>query len=187
MSFKVHHKETAPENAQPFLEKAEKKFGFTPNILGVFAESPAILEGYMTLMGIFEGKSTFTDEEKQIVLICASSENGCGYCVAAHSTIAKSTNMTTETLQALRESKELPDEKLEALRQFTASVVTTRGNPSKKAHEAFAKAGYTNQHALEVILGVAVKTLSNYTNHLANTPLDEAFAPMAWKEEASAA
>ena len=33
---------------------------------------------------------------------------------------------------------------------------------------------------LEVILGVGFKTLSNYTNHVANTPLDAPFKRFAW-------
>jgi alkylhydroperoxidase family enzyme len=45
----------------------------------------------------------------------------------------------------------------------------------------FLNAGFTPQQALEVVLGIGLKTLSNYTNHLADTPLDEAFAGRAWQ------
>ena len=187
MTFKIHDTNTAPQEAQNMLQQAQDNFGFLPNILGVFAESPAILEGYMTLMGIFEQKTAFTPVEQQIVLLTASAENSCGYCMAAHSTIAQNTEMTTETLEALRQGTPLPDAKLDALRQFTASVVTTRGNPSQEVLNAFTQAGYSNQHVLDVLLGVAVKTMSNYTNHIAETPLDDAFAGMAWTDDASAA
>mgnify|MGYP006989125510 FL=1 len=34
---------------------------------------------------------------------------------------------------------------------------------------------------LEIILGLSFKKLSNYVNHVVDTPLDDAFAPKAWK------
>lgn len=187
MDFKIHDKNTANEQAGKLLEQAEGKYGFTPNILGVFAEAPAALEGYMTLMGLFEEKSDFSAVEQQVVLLTVSAENGCGYCMAAHSTIAGNTEMTDETLQALRENTALPDSKLEALRALTRDVVQSRGNPDKAALNTFFEAGYNNRHLLEVITGVALKTLSNYTNHLAETPLDEVFQDAAWTKEEQAA
>jgi len=45
--------------------------------------------------------------------------------------------------------------------------------------EAFTKAGFRKEQALEVVLAVAWKTLSNYVNHLVDTPIDEAFAAPA--------
>jgi len=47
MEFKVHDKETAPEASKPVLEQAEKEYGFAPNILGVMAESPTALKGWV--------------------------------------------------------------------------------------------------------------------------------------------
>lgn len=185
MDFKVHDKKSAPEDARKLLEKAEENYGFVPNLLGVFAEAPAALEAYMTLMGIFD-KSSFSETEKQVVFLTVSGENECGYCMAAHSALAKNTGMDDDTLEALREGNPLPDEKLDALSSFAAEVVTTNGNPSDDSVSSFLDAGYKNQQVLEVILGVAIKTLSNYTNHVAETPLDDAFEGTKWREENAA-
>ena len=35
-------------------------------------------------------------------------------------------------------------------------------------------------HSMEVLVGVTQKTLSNYTNHLAETPVDPAMKAHAW-------
>ncbi|MGH3432460.1 MAG: hypothetical protein ACRDQB_06455 [Thermocrispum sp.] len=43
-----------------------------------------------------------------------------------------------------------------------------------------APTGFTRRQVLDVLAGVAMKTLSNYANHLAHTPLDDAFAAQAW-------
>ena len=63
--FDVHSIETAPEKSKPLLEGAKKAFGFVPNLLGVFAESPAALEAYLSVSTAF-GKSDLTAAEQQV-------------------------------------------------------------------------------------------------------------------------
>ncbi len=100
----IHSPETAPEASRPFLENAKKRFGFSPNILGALAESPAALEGYLSVAKLFSGTS-FTATERQIVLIAASAKNGCAYCVAAHSTIAAREKVAEDVIAALRDGE----------------------------------------------------------------------------------
>lgn len=73
-----------------------------------------------------------------------------------------------------------PDNKLEALRRVTTSVIENRGWVPQAEMGAFLEAGYTHEQLLDVLLGVAQKTLSNFTNHLAETPLDEPLSARAW-------
>ena len=69
--------------------------------------------------------------------------------------------------------------KLEALRRFTHHMWETRGLPTRAEAEAFKAAGYGDVHILEIILAMAVKTISNYANHVNHTELDAAFADFA--------
>ena len=46
--------------------------------------------------------------------------------------------------------------------------------------DAFYSAGYKHQQLLEIILILAQKVMSNYTNHLADTPVDEPFKKFDW-------
>ena len=144
------------------------------------AHAPATLEAYMTLSGLFD-KTSLSPTERQVVLLAISAENQCTYCVAAHSVIAQMQNVDADVVEAIRKGDPIPDDKLEALRRFAVEVVTTRGWPSDEARQAFHDAGYSEAHVLEVILGVGMKTLSNYTNHAADTPLDDAFSDAAWE------
>ena len=174
MSYQVHDIDGAPEASKPLLEKAESAFGFIPNILGVMAESPALLEAYMTVSEVFE-KTDFSATEKQVVLLAVSQDNGCGYCKAAHSGIASMQKVPDEVIKAVVEGQSIDDDKLEALRTFTQRVVSTRGNPEGSDIDAFLEAGYSKRHVLDVIAGVGMKTMSNYTNHIAETPIDKQF------------
>ena len=177
--FSIHSAATAPEASRPFLEQSKKRYGFTPNLLGVMAESPAALEGYLSLTGLFAG-SSFTATERQIVLITASAKNGCTYCVAAHSTGAAREKVPEDVITALRDGEPIADTRLEALRRFTEILIDKRGWASDGEVQAFINAGYNRQQVFEVVLGITLKTLSNYVNHLADTPLDDAFAPREW-------
>ncbi len=183
--FSIHTPETAPEAARPILDGAKRRFGFVPNLLGALAEAPAALEGYVALSDIL-AKSSFTPAEREVVTIAVSAKNGCAYCVAAHSTLAAMHKVPEDVITALRDRRAIDDPRLEALRAFAETLVEKRGWASDEDVQAFLAAGFTRAQALEVVLGVAFKTLSNYANHLVDTPVDAAFAPRAWSaDEAS--
>ncbi|MEU3771308.1 carboxymuconolactone decarboxylase family protein [Amycolatopsis keratiniphila] len=178
--FTLHDEASAPEASRPHLESAKRRMGFITTLNAVMAESPELLAGYNALAELF-GKSSLPVRAKHVVWITASVRNGCEYCVAAHSTLALKSGVDSDTVAALRENKPLTDEKLDAARRFTASMVTGQGWAPDDEVERFLAAGYTKRHVMDVILGVGMKTLSNYTNHIAHTPLDPAWEPQEWK------
>jgi AhpD family alkylhydroperoxidase len=177
--FKTHTIESAPEDSKAILQGAESALQFVPNIFGTMAEAPALLEGYTTLAKIFD-KTSFSETERQVVLMTNNILNGCSYCMSAHTTLAKKGGVPDDVINSLRAGTPLTDTKLEALRQFATVINETRGWPEQSALDAFLGAGYTQQHVLEVVLGTALKVMSNYTNHIAETDLDDAFKPTEW-------
>lgn len=176
--FPVHTIESAPAGSQPLLTAAKSNFGFVPNLLGMLSEAPAALEGYLGIAGAFQ-KSSLTPVEQQVVLLTVSVTNRCHYCVAAHTAIAWGAKVPGEVIEALRDGRPIPDARLEALRRFTETVVQSRGWAADGLADFYA-AGFSRAQVLEVVTGVAQKTLSNYANHLAKTPVDAAFAKAAW-------
>ena len=99
----------------------------------------------------------------------------------AHTGIAKMMKVSDDITDALRNETPLPTAKLEALRTFTIQMVRQRGNATDEHIEAFFAAGYSHRAVLDVILGIAQKTMSNYINHVAVTPVDEVFHPLKWE------
>jgi len=169
-------KESANEEVREILSSVEAKFGFIPNLIKVFASSPATLKAYLTLGSLLES-TLFTAEEQQIILLTVSRENRCEYCMAAHSMIStKMVQMDPEKLKAIRAGEPVKNDKHRALIDFTENVVNERGYVAESTVKKFIAAGYSDQHVLEVILGVTMKTLSNYTNHIAQTPIDPQFS-----------
>lgn len=170
--FTVHDKESAPEASRPLLDKVKQRSGFVPNIIGVGAEAPAWLEAYVSLGDIL-GRTSLSKEEQQVVLLAVSMQNGCDYCAAAHTASGERAGVPAEAIEAIRRGQPVPDSKLEALRRFVQAVVAKQGWLSEDDLAAFLEAGYTRAQVLEVLVGVSMKTLSNYLNHVAETPLDE--------------
>ncbi|MFW6088298.1 MAG: carboxymuconolactone decarboxylase family protein [Gemmatimonadota bacterium] len=182
--FRVHTPDTAHDASKPTLHEARENYGMIPNLYGVLAEEPAAVQAYAALNDALTD-SGLSPAEQQVAILATSIENGCTYCVAAHSTIVKMQELFDEaTLEALRAQESLPDERLEALRAFTVEVVRERGWVAQGALQAFLDTGYEPRHVLAVVTVVAMKTLSNYTNHIADTPLDEAFAGQRWSKAA---
>lgn len=181
-SFPVNTRETAPEGSRPLIDAVQKAYGFLPNLAAVMSTAPALLEGYMALSAAF-ARSSLSASEQQVVLLAASAENECDYCMAAHSTVGAKAGVPAQAIAALRNGSAIEDARLEALRSFTTRVVATRGRPGEQDLAAFSAAGFTAAQVLEVLTGVGVKTLTNYTNHITNTPLDRAFAPQRWHKE----
>lgn len=178
--FTLHTVATAPAASQALLAGAAQAYGFLPNLLAGMAESPALLEGYMTLAGIF-AKTALTETERQIILMTSNRLNGCTYCMAAHTTVAQGAKVPADVIAALRDGTAIANARLEALRRFTVRIVESRGWPSEHDIDALLAAGYTRQTVLEVILGTSLKVMSNYTNHVVGTPLDAPFRANAWQ------
>lgn len=177
MPFPIHTIETAPERSKESLAKFVQNFGFLPNIAGAFAESPASLNGLLVFMSAFGAEEmTLSPVERQIVLLAASALSKCEYCTAAHSTIANSRGVSRAEIENLQGGRPLVDSKLESLRCFVEIIVEQRGWASDADLEMFFAAGFTKAQVFEVIFGVALKTLTNYANHIAKPPVNEQFA-----------
>lgn len=171
--------ESAPEAARPALQAAQETLGFVPNLYGMLSNNPVALDTYLHVSKALE-KSGLNSLEQQVVLLTVSIENGCEYCVAAHSAIAGMMKLPESVVQALRNRQPIIDDKLESLRSFTATLVQQRGHLKDEQVSEFLAAGFTGATILAVITAVALKTISNYANHIANTPLDEAFQAHSW-------
>ncbi|MBZ2169650.1 MULTISPECIES: carboxymuconolactone decarboxylase family protein [Marinobacter] len=180
--FTLHDLNSAPEESKPLLEQSCRVFGMIPGLHAVMAEAPGVLNAYQTLHELVM-VSSFDNDERTVVWQSINVEHACHYCVPAHTGIARSMQVSEGLIEALRNESPLPTPKLETLRAFTLAVVRKRGKVSREDLDAFYKAGYGNRQVMEVILILSQKVMSNYINHIAETPIDEPFRPFEWKKE----
>jgi alkylhydroperoxidase family enzyme len=167
------NKEAAPEALLPVLEHVDKIFGFIPNLMGTLANAPAAAKAYHGLIREFSKSSL---QELQIVLLTVSVENKGIYCTAAHSAVAKSlARAPDEVIGAIRDGHPVPDPRLNAVVSLTREIVRDRGYVKPETMRAFVAAGYRTEQVMEILLGVAVKTISNYLDHISAIDVDSAF------------
>lgn len=180
--FTLHTVETAPEKSKAILEGAKKQMGVVPSLYAAMAESPETLKAYTQLHQLFTATS-FNAEELTVVWQTINVEHECHYCVPAHTGIAHSMKVDAALTEALRNQEAMPTEKLQALQDFTLAIVRQRGNVTPEQVDAFFTAGYTQQQVLEIILGLSQKVISNYVNHIAETPVDSMFKKFEWTKK----
>ncbi|MGR9046991.1 MAG: carboxymuconolactone decarboxylase family protein [Gammaproteobacteria bacterium] len=166
--------DTAPTESKPLLHQVRRQLGFVPNLLAAMAASPATLQSYLSLTDLFD-QTHFSVTERQFILLTISRHRNCCYCLAAHGSLAKMQKIPADIVNAVYYKQPLNDVRLEALRSFTLSVLEQQGWVGRDALDAFYQAGFGQQHVLEVVLAISFKTLSNFINHINDTPIDDRF------------
>ena len=182
MKATLKEKNEVDGKVKELFERSEKELKMIPNLYKAMANAPEILKAYLEGDKNFRENSGFTASEQEVILLTLSYENGCEYCMAAHSTMADFySNVPQEVTNAIREDKPIEDKKLSALAVMTREMLLSRGRPKPAVVEDFLNAGYSEKQVLDIVLAISVKTLSNYTNHLFNTPVDKAFKAREFK------
>jgi uncharacterized peroxidase-related enzyme len=179
-TFNIHTVDSAPGGSKELLKGVQKNIGFIPNVFATIAESPEALHGFVTLNEAF-GESSLSPEEQQIVMLATSTENNCVYCVAGHTAFAHQIHMAEQTIEAMRSMSPLEDEKLQALNHIVRQMVQHRGRVSEEGIRNFLAVGYTRQQFFEVVIGVCLKTFSNYISIGLELTLDDVFMEFAWE------
>ncbi len=177
ISVELKAPETVEGAAAGILAGARDQPGFVPNMYAAMAYMPAILEHYTASYLVFRETAGFTPAEQETVFLTTRLANGWHDCIAAHSMLADMmSDVPKDALDALRKGGTPADNRLGALSEFTRKMTLLRGSVAQDDVDRFLAAGFTSQHVFGVILSIACKTFSNYTNHLVGTEVD---APMA--------
>ena len=178
LDYGPHTIETAPEASKPTLEAVKSKVGFVPNLMANMAESPVLVESYLTMMGLFD-KTSLSPTEREIILMTNNRLNGCTYCMAAHSTVAKRAGIDDSVIDALRSGSRIDDPKLEALRRFSITMHETRGHPTEAQVEgtSFSRRATPRKRFWKWLLEPALKVLSNYTTPIVETRARQSLWP----------
>lgn len=168
----LHTEATAPEASRPLVQRALANNGYLPNLIAVLANAPAALETYLTV-GQINAKASLSLAEREVVQITAARIHGCDFCVAGHTAIAlKQAKLPTPQVRALQEGRATGDARLDAVRVFAEAVIAARGAVDDATLAAFRDAGFPEQQALEVVLGISLATLCNFANTLAQSPVN---------------
>jgi len=163
--------EAAPAAARPLLEAVKKQIGSVPNLFRVVANSPAALEGYLGLNGAL-AKGSLDAKTRERIALAVAEINGCGYCLAAHTYIGKTVAKLDDAEITANRSGASNDLKADAAVRFAVKVVNARGHVSDVDVATVKAAGLDDAQVVEIVLHVALNTLTNYVNEVAGTEID---------------
>lgn len=161
----------SPEAAQPLLNAVKKQLGTAFNLFRVVANSPAALEGYLGLNGAL-GKGALNPQTRERIALAIAEINGCNYCLSAHSFIGKNMARLDDAEIAQNRAGSSSDPKADAAVRFAATVARERGHVTDADLQAVKAAGYSDGEVIEIVLHVALNTLTNYVNEVAKTDID---------------
>ena len=162
--------ESAAGKTKELLEKVKAKAGRVPNILKTMAHSPAVLESYMVFSEAAAGSSLSPQLREQIALVVGQ-ENGCNYCLAAHSAMGKMAGLSKEEISSSRKG-ESSDPKTKAALQFAQKLVKQRAEVTDEDVALLTQAGYSQGEVLEIVTVVVLNIFTNYFNHVVETEID---------------
>jgi uncharacterized peroxidase-related enzyme len=163
--------EASPVAAQPLLEAVKKQLGIVPNLFRVVGNSPAALEGYLGLNGAL-GKGVLDARTRERIALAVAEINGCDYCLSAHTYLGKNIAKLDDAELAANREGGSSDAKANAALRFATKVVRERGHVSDADVRAVKEAGYDDAQVIEIVLHVALNTLTNYVNEVAKTEID---------------
>lgn len=173
--------EATPAASQPLLEGVKKQLGQVPNLFRLLATSPAALQGYLGLNGAL-AKGTIKPQTRERIALAIAELNGCDYCLSAHTYIARNLAKLSDAEITANRSGASNDPEADAVLRFATAVARSRGHVSDADLAAFKGAGHTDAQVLEVVALVALSTLTNYVNEVAQTEID---FPAVTKREAA--
>lgn len=162
--------ENAPEATRPLLAQMKQAFGMIPQLYATIGHSPASLQGVLAWdAGL--GKGALSKRELEQLHLHVSELNGCGYCIAAHSAVARGAGLSTEEIEAARAgSGANPREN--ALLGLARRVVRTGGAHTGSELAQAREAGVSDAAIVDAIAVVALKTFTNAVALVAQTTID---------------
>jgi AhpD family alkylhydroperoxidase len=176
--FTEHTIESAPPAARRAMTATQQHLGYLPAATARLATSPQLLDGFGRLNAMFE-TTTLDPLARETVVMTIATRNGCHLCVAMHTARLTALDADPGLIAALRAGEPPRDPRLAAIRDFTIRVLETTGDVGEPALRAFLAHGYTQQNALEVVLGIGTYTMSTLANRLTGAPVDEQLSEFA--------
>jgi uncharacterized peroxidase-related enzyme len=167
---------TAEGPTRDLLGAVKSKMGRIPNLMKTMAQSPAVLEGYLSLSSALS-RGVLPGVVREQIALAVGQENGCEYCLSAHALTGKLAGLTPEqTVDARR--GESDDPRQQAFLDLALSLVETRGDLSDAQFTAARDAGLNDTEIAEVVGHVALNVLTNYFNQMARTEVDFPHVPL---------
>ena len=157
------------ESAQK-LSAMKAKIGMVPNVVGTLANSSAALNLYLASSHALSG-GRLNVRQREIIALTIGQLNQCHYCVSAHTMIGKGAGLSPEEMIDARQGRaSVPIDN--AIAVVATKLVNKRGFLTGEDIAEAKANGLDDGLIIEIIANLVHNTLTNYTNHVAQTEID---------------
>lgn len=170
------HPATATGDAKTLLDAVQAQLGMTPNFLRVLAQSPAALRAFLGLHTI-AGDGVLEPATRERIALAIAQQNGCEYCVSAHTAIGRRAGLDNAEMAANREGRS-GNARAAAAVQFARRLMAETGDVSGADLAAVRAAGYSDAELVEIIVHVAMNALTNILGRAAQVDIDFPRVPL---------
>jgi len=152
------------------LDGVQATLGMTPNLIRTLANSPDVLEAYLSFNAALGG-GLLSDRLRERIALATAEANGCGYCLTAHCAIGKAVGLSENDVLDSRQGIS-PDSRIEAALRFTHQVLEKRGRVSDNEISRLRSVGYGDAEIAEIVANIVLNIFTNYFNLVAGTEID---------------
>lgn len=167
-NFPRFDEQSAPDAAREELARNKRAFGVIPTPIAAYSSSPLMLRAAVQGLASLE-ESALSPLEREVLAMTMGRANGCDFCISLHKRMLKAQRAAATLIDALEHGSPIEDARLEALRAFVLDALERKGDVSDDVWSRFTDAGYSHAHALDVITGISVYTLTTFANRLTET------------------
>jgi len=163
--------EQSPDASKPLLDAVKKQLGVVPNMMKLIGNSPAALEGYLSLNGSV-AKGKLSGQLREQIALATAEYNGCDYCLSAHSYLGTNVaKLSGDEIDAARNGHS-SDAQADAALRFARKVAESHGRVSDADLALLRIAGFDDAAVIEIVVNIALNVLTNYVNNVAQTDID---------------
>src|SRR4051812_21817743 len=144
----------APEQREA-LDKVKKAIGRVPGLFATIGHAPGVLDALLQFQHAL-GKGGLTPRDFDLIDLHVSQINGCGYCVSAHTALAKMHGIADEEILRIRHGQGMTQRDAAVL--ALAGRVARSGGIGAAAEVAQAReAGLSDAQLVEIVSAVGLR------------------------------
>lgn len=163
-------KHNANAEQQVLLDAIEGQLGMVPNFLKVFANSPVALRAFLGLYGV-AGEGSLDHPTRERIALALAQQNGCQYCVSAHTAIGRKSGLSSDEIAAARMGGSADAQAAVAVK-FAASLMENRGDITSIELAELRNAGFADAEIVEIITHVGLNFLTNILGKASKVEID---------------
>lgn len=152
------------------LNGVQARLGMIPNLLLVIANSPAVLEGFLSLQNALE-RGVLSPRLRRQISLAVAELDGSECSATAHAVFGRALGLSDEEILDARQGRSA-NSKVQAALRFACEIVEQRGHVADEDWARLRAAGYAEREMLEIAAWACTSVFSDYLAQITQAEVD---------------